>query len=129
MENLQVGKNFRNRQHKSESLKYELHRYFSSIQKILKFSSHFHANPAPWGSGYHYCTTSFIKAWTRVLHRLKSCSQCVWDSWWWGSLTMVPARNKTKSLSSVNYTTKTIHHSSSSSSGAPPSVWFHKIHS
>ena len=28
---------------------------------------------------------------------------------WWGSLTMVPAGNKAKRLSSVNHTTKTIH--------------------
>ena len=34
----------------------------------------------------------------------------VGDSWWWGSLTMVPAVNKAKCLSSVNHTTKTIYH-------------------
>ena len=34
----------------------------------------------------------------------------VGDSRWWGSLTMVPAGNKAKSLSSVSHTTKTIHH-------------------
>ena len=32
------------------------------------------------------------------------------DSQWWGPLTMVPAGNKAKCLSSVNHTTKTIHH-------------------
>ena len=64
----------------------------------------------PWCSGYHYCTTSFNKAWTQVLCRLKSCLWCVRDSWWWGSLTIVPAGNKAKCLSSVNHTTKTIHH-------------------
>ena len=26
---------------------------------------------APWCSGYHYCKTSFNKAWTQVLHRFK----------------------------------------------------------
>ena len=30
---------------------------------------------APWCSSYHYCTTSFIKAWTEVLRRFKSCSR------------------------------------------------------
>ena len=47
-------------------------------------------------SVYHYCTTSFNKAWTQVLRRIKS-------------LTMVPAGNKAKRLSSVNYTIKIIH--------------------
>ena len=47
-------------------------------------------------SGYHYCTTSFNKAWTQVLYMFKSCSQRVRDSRWWGSLTMVSARNKAK---------------------------------
>ena len=65
---------------------------------------------APWCSGYHYCTTSFNKAWTLVLRKLKSCSRHVGDSRWWGSMTMVPAGNKAKHLSSVNHTTKTIHH-------------------
>ena len=32
------------------------------------------------------------------------------DSRWWGSLTIVPAGNKAKRLSSVNHTTETIHH-------------------
>ena len=59
---------------------------------------------------YHYCTTSFNKAWTQVLRRFKSCSRRVGDSRWWGSLTMVSAGNKTKRLSSVNHTTKIIHH-------------------
>ena len=45
-------------------------------------------------SSYHYCTTSFNKAWTQVLHRFKSCLLHVRDLWWWGSLTMVPARNE-----------------------------------
>ena len=65
---------------------------------------------APWCSGYHYCTTSFNEAWTQVLRRFKPCSRRVGDSRWWGSLTMVPAGNKAKRLSSVNHTTKTIRH-------------------
>ena len=65
---------------------------------------------APWCSGYHYCTTSFNKTWTQNLSRFKSCSQRVGDSWWWGSVTMVLDRNYAKCLSSVNLTTKTIHH-------------------
>ena len=64
-------------------------------------------NPvAPWCSGYHCCTTSFIKAWAQVLSRCKSCLRRVGDSRCWGSLTMVPAGNKAKRFSSVNYTTK-----------------------
>ena len=27
----------------------------------------------PWGRGYHYYTTSFNKAWIKVLRRFKSC--------------------------------------------------------
>ena len=56
--------------------------------------------------GYHYCTTSFIKAWIQVLPRFKSCSRSVGDSRWWGSLIMVPTGDKAKRLSSVNHTTK-----------------------
>ena len=47
-------------------------------------------------SVYHSCTVSFNKSWTHVLRRFKSCSRCVRDSRWWGSLTMVAAGNKTK---------------------------------
>ena len=65
---------------------------------------------APWCSGYYYCTTSFNKAWTQVLHRFKSCSQHVRDLQWWWSLTVVLAGNKAKCLLSVNHTTKIIHH-------------------
>ena len=63
-------------------------------------------------SGYHYCTTSFKKARTQVLRRFKPCSRRVRDSRWRGSLTVVPAGNKAKRLSSVNHTTTTIppHH-------------------
>ena len=62
--------------------------------------------PAPWWSGYHYCTTSFNKAWTQVLRKFKSSSRRIGHSRWWGSLTMVPARNAVKRLSWVNHTTK-----------------------
>ena len=44
------------------------------------------------------------------INKLLSCSRRVGNSRWWGSLTMVPAGNKAKRLSSVNHTTKTIHH-------------------
>ena len=64
----------------------------------------------PWWSCYYYCTTSFNKAWSQVRHRFKSCSWRVGDSRWWRSLTMAPAGNKAKRLSSVNHNTKTIHH-------------------
>ena len=48
---------------------------------------------APWCSSYHYCTTSFNKAWTQVLCGFKSCSQCVGDHygedlWQWSRLEM-----------------------------------------
>ena len=62
------------------------------------------------GDLVHYCTTSFNKAWAQALHSFKPCLQHVRDLWWWGSLTVVPAGNKAKRLSSVNHTTKTIHH-------------------
>ena len=65
---------------------------------------------APWCSGYRYCTTSFNKAWAQVLRRFQPCSRRVRDLLWWRSLTMVPAGNKAICLSSVNHTTKTIHH-------------------
>ena len=62
-----------------------------------------------WCNGYHYCKTSFIKAWTQALRRFKSCSWRVGDSRWGGSLTIIPVENKAKQLSSVNHTTKTIY--------------------
>ena len=64
---------------------------------------------APWCSGYHYCTSSFKKVWTQVLHRFKTCSQHARDLQWWGSLKMVSAGNKAIRLSLVNPTAKTIH--------------------
>ena len=47
--------------------------------------------PSPCCSGCHYCTTSFNKAWTDILCRLKSCSRRLRDLRWWESLTVVPA--------------------------------------
>ena len=69
-----------------------IHHFFwmTSSQKLFL---HFE-NMKPWCSGYHYCTTSFNKAWNQVLRRFKPCSRRVGDSRWWGSLTMVPAGNK-----------------------------------
>ena len=62
------------------------------------------------GNCYHYYTTSLNEAWTKALRRFKSYLRCAGDSRWWGSLTMVLAVNKSKCLSPVNHTTKTIHH-------------------
>ena len=59
-------------------------------------------------SVYHSCTVSFNKSWTHVLRRFKSCSRCVRDSRWWGSLTMVQDGNKAERLSLVSHTTKFI---------------------
>ena len=64
----------------------------------------------PWCTGYHYCATLINWAWTEVLRRFTSCSRCVGYSRLWGSLTIVPARNKAKLLLPVIHTTKTIHH-------------------
>ena len=65
---------------------------------------------APWCSGYS--TTAQLHS---TKPELRFCAgsnpaRRVGDSRWWGSLTMVPAGNKAKRLSSVNHTTKTIHH-------------------
>ena len=46
----------------------------------------------------------------KILRWFKSCSRRVGESQWWGSLTMAPAGNKAKRLSSVDRATKTIHH-------------------
>ena len=78
------------------------------LQRVITWCSSYYL--VPWCSGYHFCTTSFIKAWTQILRRFKSCSRGVGALRWWGSLTMVPAGNKVKRLSSVKYATKTIHH-------------------
>ena len=61
-------------------------------------------------TGYHYYTTSFKKARTPVSCRFKSCLRRVGDLRCWETLTMVPARNNAKRLSSVNNFTKAIHH-------------------
>ena len=66
--------------------------------------------PPSWCRGYHCCLTSFIKVRTQVLRRFKSCSRLVGDLRWWGSLTIIPAGNKARRLSSVNHTTKAIHY-------------------
>ena len=42
--------------------------------------------------------------------QVQTRSRRVGDSRWWWSLTMAPAGNKAKRLSSANHTTKTIHH-------------------
>ena len=59
--------------------------------------------------GYHYCTTSSNKAWTQVLHKFK-CYLRRAACWRFEMVTMIPAGNKAKRLSSVDHTTKTIHH-------------------
>ena len=69
--------------------------------------------PAPWTFLWPSPQITFSRppnAWTQVLRRFKSCSWRVRDSRWWESLTMAPAGNKAKGLSSVNHTTKTIHY-------------------
>ena len=55
--------------------------------------------------------------------QVQSCSRCARDSWWWGSLTMVPTENKTKRLLSVNHTAKTIHHHHHHHCSAVPLFW------
>ena len=67
-------------------------------------------SPAAWCGGYHYCITLLNKVRNQVLRRLKSCSRRVGGSGWRGSLTMVPAGDKAKRLSSVNDSAKTIYH-------------------
>ena len=64
----------------------------------------------PWGCGYLYCITSFIKASTQALHWCKSWLWHVGDLQWWGSVTMVPSGNRAKCLLSVNHITKIHHH-------------------
>ena len=76
----------------------------------------------PWYSGYHYCTTSFIKAWTQVLRRFKSFLRRVGDSRWWGSLTVGPAGNKATPFVGQPYHKKNSSSSSSSSSSSLSSV-------
>ena len=51
-----------------------------------------------------------------------ACSWRAGDSRWWGSLKMVPTGNMAKRLSSVNHTTKTIHHHQSIKSQCSPHI-------
>ena len=74
---------------------------FSFSQKLSNiFQQH---KVVPWCSGYHYSATSFFNGWTQVQIPNRGASYS------WRSLTMVPAGNKAKHLSSVNHTTKTNH--------------------
>ena len=77
---------------------------------IINTTPWFSGYVAKWCSDYHYCTTSFNLAWTQVLCRFKPYWRHVRNSWWLGSLTMIPAENKAKFLSLVYHTTKIIHH-------------------
>ena len=66
---------------------------------IYLSQSFYHAfsrKATPWWSGYHYCLSSFNKAWTQVLSSFKPCSQRVTDLRWWESLSKVPVGNKVK---------------------------------
>ena len=91
----------------------ELDRKHKKWRKLKKYKKTSKYMAITWCSGYHSCATLFNKAWTQILRRFKCCSRRVGDWRWWGSLTMFPTGNKAKRLSSVNHTTKTIHHSSS----------------
>ena len=51
------------------------------------YETKLHLFVAPWCSGYHYCTTSFKKAWIQFLLRLNSCPQQE-DLQWWKYLTV-----------------------------------------
>ena len=62
-----------------------------------------------WRRGVVVITTAQLHSSKSEL-RFCAGSLCVGDSWWRGSLTMVPTGNEAKRLSSVNHTTKTIHH-------------------
>ena len=78
-------------------------------------TSDFHTKYYGWYSVwccscYYYYTISLSKAWTLVLQRFKPCSRRVGDCQWLESQTMVSAGNKTTRLSSVNHTTRVIHH-------------------
>ena len=74
-------------------------------EEVVVITSCYHSH----SSDYHNCASSFIKAWTQVLRRFKSCSRRVGDSRWWGSLTMVRAGNKATPFVGQPYH-KTIHH-------------------
>ena len=62
--------------------------------KWIKLYFRFIGLLVPLWSGYHCCTTSFNKAGSQVLHRLKSCSWHAGYWRWWESLPMFPAGNK-----------------------------------
>ena len=62
---------------------------------------------APWCSGHRL--HNFIQQ-NQVLPRFKSCWWRVENLWWWESMTMAPAGNKVKLLSSVNHSITTILH-------------------
>ena len=112
---MSLSQKYEERVHKSSFIarhhfKAELSRYISlSLVNICVVVITTATVAVTWCSGHHYCIISLNKAWTKALCRFKSCSRRVGDSRWWKSLTMVPARNKAKRLSSVNHTTKTIH--------------------
>ena len=55
--------------------------FWDGLLRWLKME-HLNYFVALWCSGYHYCTTSFNKAWTQVLHRFKSCLWRVRDLRW-----------------------------------------------
>ena len=49
---------------------------------------------SPWCGDYHYCTTSFNRAWIQLLCRFISCSRHIREMRWWEFLAVVPAGNK-----------------------------------
>ena len=62
---------------------------------------------ASWCSGYDYCTSKPVLRFYAGSDSACGVSEICNGE---GSLTMVPAGNKTKRLSLLNHTTKTIHH-------------------
>ena len=83
------------------------------LKTLLKTTLFPKSNLSLWRYGAVVITTAQLhstKPWTQVLCKFQSCSWHVRDSQWWGSLTIVLAGNKVKCPSSVNHTTRTIHH-------------------
>ena len=77
---------------KNVKIRYNCHitgKYRGSVN--IDFNMHI---VVPWCSGYHYCTSLFTEAWSKVLRRFKSCLGSVGDTRWLGSLTMVQTGNK-----------------------------------
>ena len=73
-------------------IKFFLESYFSqTLVNIHRFHRIYRSYK--FGRDYNYCTSSFIKTWTQVLLRSKSCSWHARDFRWWGSLTIVPVEN------------------------------------